>query len=317
MGRLAKYLQRGFVEYCPADWCCRCEQHVLPEEFERLLGYSPLADICLENTSTNQKLWIEFEISRADPVANHAKFATAHIFKPLAATDTFVSMVSSHVARGRRNLASNTIHLLRRIGISAYQTVLLPNIPPNEIKLLNHSSELQLDKRGLNVGKEISRVFEITEPVALEKGLRIHYAAELFEVIRNLYQWNSEIGTPSGANLWKRRTVKYFVYDLTSGQFAPSKFCAYVVPQSLGPNETAMSGIMDMQTYCSIDEGDRRFDGNRAQKHLSINLGMKVISAEETPEIGNLFVAWLKKYKSFITVHASGATFLMVPDWYH
>jgi hypothetical protein len=27
-------------------------------------------------------LWIEFEVSRADPVANHAKFATAHLFQP-------------------------------------------------------------------------------------------------------------------------------------------------------------------------------------------------------------------------------------------
>jgi hypothetical protein len=36
----------------------------------------------------SRRLWIEFEISRADPVANHAKFATAQLFQPLPVTHT-------------------------------------------------------------------------------------------------------------------------------------------------------------------------------------------------------------------------------------
>ncbi len=32
-------------------------------------------------------------------------------------------------------------------------------------------------------------------------------------------------------------------------------------------------GLMDMQTYGTLDETDRRFDGNRARTHLMTNLG--------------------------------------------
>jgi len=110
----------------------------------------------------SRRLWIEFEISRADPVANHAKFATAHLFKRFSASDIFVSMVSSHVARGRRNLASNTVHLLRHIGISAFQTVLLPAVEPEQIKRLNHSSMQQLREGNLDVPSELSRVFQMS-----------------------------------------------------------------------------------------------------------------------------------------------------------
>jgi hypothetical protein len=48
------------------------------------------------------------------------------------------------VARGRRNLAANTIALMRHSGMNAFQTTLLPNIAPVEIRRLNH-----LDKRAL------------------------------------------------------------------------------------------------------------------------------------------------------------------------
>lgn len=60
-----------------------------------------------------------------------------HLFKRFEATDVFVSMVSSHVTRGPRNLASNTIHLLRHVGINSFPTVLLPAIEPDRsLKLI-------------------------------------------------------------------------------------------------------------------------------------------------------------------------------------
>lgn len=95
-------------------------------------------NVSLERDDGQRRLWIEFEVSRADPVANHAKFATAHLFQPQRSRETFVSMVSWHVAKGRRNLAANTISLMRHVGMSAFQTTLFPNIPPNEIRRLNH-----------------------------------------------------------------------------------------------------------------------------------------------------------------------------------
>ena len=37
-----------------------------------MLGYAPQADILLLERKTGHRLWVELEISRADPVANHA-----------------------------------------------------------------------------------------------------------------------------------------------------------------------------------------------------------------------------------------------------
>jgi hypothetical protein len=126
MGNLAYYLQREFVRQVPSEWVGQCEQHILSENLEAILGYQPRADVVLQRRDGSRRLWIEFEVSRADPVANHAKFATAHLFQPQLNSDIFISMISSHVARGRRNLAANTILLMRNIGMSAFQTVLLP-----------------------------------------------------------------------------------------------------------------------------------------------------------------------------------------------
>ena len=113
MGTLTGYLQREFARHCPDGWVARGEVPVLSRDLAALLGYAPHADVLLERHDGTRRLWIEFEVSRADPVANHAKFATAHLFQPQLKTDSFVAMVSSHVARGRRNLAANTVSLMR------------------------------------------------------------------------------------------------------------------------------------------------------------------------------------------------------------
>lgn len=318
MGQLANFLQESFVAQPPSGWSCQRETRVLSSELERLLGYSPRADVCLENIDASRRIWIEFEISRADPVANHAKFATAHLFKPFEASDTFVSMVSSHVARGRRNLASNTVHLLRHVGISAFQTVLLPAVEPAEIKRLNHSSLDALRSSNLDVPGELARVFQIAEPVIAGDGKRIHFVSELFDVVRNLHRWNSEVGTPEGVALWKRRTVTYFVFDPVSKLFAPSKYCAYVIPVQLSPIDSESStGLMNMSSYCLLDETDRRFDGNRARNHLTTNLGMKLVTPIEKPSIALAFDAWLSMHDASTRVHSSGAKFLVPPEWYH
>ncbi len=95
MGQLARYLQDEFMARTPRGWSCEVEARVLDGRFERLLGYAPQADVLLASNDGLHRLWIEFEVSRADPVANHAKFATAHLFQPQRPTDTFVSMMSS------------------------------------------------------------------------------------------------------------------------------------------------------------------------------------------------------------------------------
>jgi hypothetical protein len=122
MGAITEYLQDSFAEFCPPGWTCRREVQVLDSALAELFGYAPKADVVLDRDDGRRRLWIEFEVSRADPVANHAKFATAHLFQPQRPADTFVSMVSWHVVRGRRNQAANTISLMRHIGMSAFQS---------------------------------------------------------------------------------------------------------------------------------------------------------------------------------------------------
>ena len=104
MGNLTTHLQYAFAEQCPAGWSSRSEVKLLPAELNDLFGYSSRTDILLTKDDGSRRLWIEFEISRADPVANHAKFATAHLFSKQLQSDCFISMVSSHINRGRGNL---------------------------------------------------------------------------------------------------------------------------------------------------------------------------------------------------------------------
>jgi hypothetical protein len=44
---------------------------------------APQADAVLQEVATGRRVWVELEVSRADPVANHAKFATAHLVSPM------------------------------------------------------------------------------------------------------------------------------------------------------------------------------------------------------------------------------------------
>ena len=82
MSALTIFLQRAFAEFCPPAWQCLPEQRFLSAEWERALGYAPRADVLLEGEEGQRRLFVEFEVSRADPVANHAKFATSHLFEP-------------------------------------------------------------------------------------------------------------------------------------------------------------------------------------------------------------------------------------------
>jgi len=87
MGSLAGYLQESFIRSCPQDWTCAREVSLLDPRLAKLFGNATKADVVLERADGTRKLWIEFEVSRAGPVANHAKFATAHLFPPQRACE--------------------------------------------------------------------------------------------------------------------------------------------------------------------------------------------------------------------------------------
>jgi hypothetical protein len=320
LGGLTSYLQAEFARQHPEDWRCRHETPILPPDLAHLLGYAPRADVILERSDGSRRLWIEFEVSRADPVANHAKFATAHLFSEQLPTDTFVSMVSAHVNRGWRNLATNMIYVMRTMGMRAFQTTLLPHLPGTEVQRLNSIGDEALLREAIAVQPEIERAIIISEPVSAQQNQTIHLSGEPVQVLFNLRRWNDEIASSENRILWGRRTVKYFVYDARSGEFAPSKFCAYV-PVHTGPIDhgtdirfnTAMA--MTIPLYSAVDITSNRLDGTHARLHLMRHLAMTAADQAARPDITQRFQHWLDHHGDSITVHPSGPVFLLPSEW--
>lgn len=316
MGNLATYLQQEFNAKRPFGWTCRPEARLLDPQLAKLLGFSPRADVLLEREDGTRRLWIEFEISRADPVANHAKFATTQLFQPQADRDVFLSMISPAVDRGRHNLAANMIWVMRRIGMEAYQTALLPSIAPAEIRRLNHLSLVQLASAALDVTPEIERALLVSQSLLRTDAMNIHFVANLMEVTLNLKQWNHDLTTEAGQILWGKRTVTYFVYDPYSRQFAPSKFCAYVAVAELAAPTTPISGsTMTIQTYVQIDSTESIFDGARAVNHLTKNLAMQRAKPDDRPDLLALFNQWLPQHAQRLNVHPAGPIFITPSEW--
>lgn len=321
MGTLTPYLQREFERLCPPGFTCRHEVRVLSETLEKTLGYSARADILLQRSDGSRRYWIEFEISRADPVANHAKFATGHLFEPRAPEDVFVAMVSPHVARGRRNLAANAISLMRCVGMKAFQTVLLPHNTGAEIKRWNETPVAQLAEQDLPIQEEIGRIFAVTQEVTSFGTRHIHLVGDLSEVLLNLRQFNLDMATEEGKAKFGRRTVTYFVFDSTTKQFAPSKFCAYAaIPDpALNTNSefsTRFRAEMTVAFYTTLDGTDRNFDGRVARLHLEKRLAMRLKRPQEIPGLPAAFSHWLSKHRESITLHPDGAQFLLPPNWF-
>lgn len=309
MGTLPTYLQYAFAAACPPGWTASAEVPLMAGELAHLLGYRPQADLLLSHTS-GRRLWVEFEVSRADPVANHAKFATAHLFQPQPGTDAFVAMVSPHVDRGRRNLASTTITLMRRIGMAAYQTTLLPHLAPAEIKRLNHTPLDELLAAATPVTDELARVFAVSEPVVTDSDGRIHFAGDVLEVLLNLRRWQCELADPATRERWGRRTVTYFIVDTRTGQFAPSKFCAYVDVTAPTPD-----AAMTVARYITLDGHEPRFDGHRARAHVTRHLGFTERSLADAPALRSVFERWLAIHQDVIRLHPRGPILLIPPAW--
>src|SRR5437879_7456209 len=93
MGSLTGYLQDAFAEHCPRGWTCHREAPLVGIDAAARLGFAPRADVMLEQPATSRRVWVEFEVSRADPVANHAKFGTSRFLEGDGRDgDAFVSM---------------------------------------------------------------------------------------------------------------------------------------------------------------------------------------------------------------------------------
>ena len=301
MGSLTSYLQAQFAERCPRGWRCRAEVPLADTGVVRRLGFEPRADVLLEADDGSTRIWIEFEVSRADPVANHAKFATARFLAPVGDAESFVSMASRHIAPGRFALAAGTVLMMRAMGIPAFQVDLLPQFDGESVKRLN---ALQLDElaraRPFDAAAEVDRALGAAESQRIDDEHRIHKADNAYTVRANAWQWNLEIADAKTAALWGRRPVQYFVFDPVAGLFAPSKFCAFVpAPGRLRDGLSRVTSSprasigMTMAVYASLGERDPRFDGHIARRHLRVNVGYQEVALDEAnPGVQRAFAAW-------------------------
>lgn len=295
MGTLATWLQNALAVELPSKWRPRTEVRILPAPLADRYGFSPCADLHLEGDG--YRVVVELEISRADPVSNHVKFLIARDAGELGERDIFVSMMSPHIVPGRRNIGAAFTQHMRAEGHCAFQVALLPEVAPDEVATLNHSSPERIARRRLPIAREAERLLSVIEP----RGHRIHFAGDVSEVISNLWTWNAGV-RESG---WTRRRVQYFVFDPISQNFAPSKFCAFI-PATQAPT-------MTFALYGALDESDPRFDGHRARKHL-----MERLAFREVPLAGELqrrFHGWLALVQNAVAVRPP-VRLLLPPSWY-
>jgi hypothetical protein len=224
-------------------------------------------------------------------------------------------MISRHVDRGRRNLAANTVHLMRRVGMNAVQTVLFPDLIGSEVQRFNHMPPDELRASGPDVRPEVERVLAVTTPQGSVGNHRIYFAGEIVDALLNARAWNEGVRNPGGRALWGRRRVRYFVYVPYSQEFAPCKFCAFLPIRQTGASDGLTDfSRMTLEFYAELDEGEPRFDGNRAQTHLTRRLGMIPRSPDQMPELADHFQRWLASVADLIVVDQDGPICLCPPD---
>lgn len=306
MPHLARHLQDTMLAATPRGWrAVGREQPLLPTPQAKALGYRPAADLVVESTRTGHKLWIELEISRADPVANHAKFAVINQIAPI--DGTFVAMMSPHIVPGRRTLAAHAVSMMRRLGMDAFQTSLFPQLTGARVKQLNHMPLAKLARACPPVEPEWERLLAVVKPLRVDAAHRILFVGDPAEVGWNAHRWNREVATPEGATLWggKRgyRTVEHFVWAPLDNLFAPSKFAAFV--------PAGGQAGMTMPLYAILDESEPRFDGNRAWTHL-VRLGY---TRNTDPALEALFWAWQAPLNPLLRVKRRTPVIWRPPMW--
>ena len=278
MGALARFLAVEFACLRSGEgWHCHAEAPLFSDRLAKRYGFRPAVDLLLVGPE-GQRILVEFEISRADPVANQVKFLIAHRAGELQHGDTLVGMFSPAITRGRRCIAGVFARQLRGEGVPAFQLSLLPHLDAPTVKMLNQSSAEQLAREGPPLQQELDRLLSVLEPRGQGKH-RVHFAGDVTDVLANLWTWNDEIQNPALAECWGRRRIQYFVHDPLGGEFAPAKFCAFIPSATLAGSASPPSGVMTLATYCGLGEDDSRFDGHRAHKHLVEKLAFTMESA--------------------------------------
>ncbi|MFM1987178.1 MAG: hypothetical protein RJA99_135 [Pseudomonadota bacterium] len=309
-GRLARFLQQAFErEGARRGWACDVEAPLIDSDASRRLGFAPRVDVLLSRNGDSRRIWVEFEVSRADPVANQAKFASAAFFEGCGAGDAFVSMASRHIAPGRKALMATTAMFMRSVGIPAFQIDLLPDADGRTIRALNAATPMALEHAALDVGAEFDRVIAVADAKLVSGWHRIHMADNAFTVGANVRTWNAETTDPVLAPRWAKRRVRFLAFDPASQLFAPSKFCAFV-PATTGAVEGRSflsvrepPGGMTSAIYFGLGEQDPRFDGHIARVHLERRLRYRATPvASLSGAVARAFERWRARPVETISV---------------
>ncbi len=311
-GKLAPYLAEAFRAHARGRWKGSTEYALLDATLARRLAMRPRADLLLTAQDAS-RTFVEFEVSRADPVANQVKFLVAAQAGAFGDRDVLVCMLSPDIRRGKRSLSAEFGRHLRTAGMNAFTLSLLPGLSPREVRRLNQLSEAEIAHASLPVASEFERVLSVIEPRG-ELDHRIHFAGDVTDVVANIWAWNDAMAG-AGADLWAGRAAQFFAFDPLSRSFAPSKFCAFL--PTARPGGPAAPPTMTMPTYMSLGERDPRFDGHRARTHLANRLGFQLIEASSDRDRARAeaFSRWTAALGPALSVRAS-AHYLVPPRWY-
>ncbi len=115
------------------------EASVFPQRMCEEIGYSPAADLLVEYPWNRDKvrIWIELEVSRADPVANPAKFLVALSERSPLPREFFVFAISQAIQKGRAALCRRFVALMQTRGFPVRTEEYLPSATEHLIARLN------------------------------------------------------------------------------------------------------------------------------------------------------------------------------------
>ncbi len=167
-----------------------------------------------------------------------------------------------------------------------------------------------LQQYDLDVRPEVERLVTVIQPAITGPEHEIHFVSDVFDVLLGIESWNDQIGDPALTPLWGRRTVQYSAHDPRTQMCAPSKFCAFF-PVVLGVVTNRRS--LTLSTYASLDETEARFDGYRAQQHLSSCLGMRKVARGVDASLDAAFERWMASRSYAVRENPKGAVFLTPP----
>ena len=120
----------------------------------------------------------------------------------------------------------------------------------------------------------------------------IAFVKNIDQVMVNVRTWNEDCQDPVLAEEWRVRTIRYFVKDNDSENFAPSKYCAY---------RHKDGKPMSIRFYMSISEDrNKSFDGTAAHQHLK-KLGMIYQSFSNNSDLKEHFTVWLGRNSNYIS----------------